>query len=338
MPLIPHSTYRPPPGLSGGHLQTILPHFIRPSTPIDYRRERIETPDEDVLDLDWADRPFERLAIVSYGMEGSPRRDYTQGMVRALHAAGWSALVWNYRGCGGTPNRKVHFYHGGLIEDLETVLHHAIAVRRPRAVALIGFSLGGNLTLSYLGRRARAIPPEVVAAAAVSAPVDVAGCAERLREPRNAFYTRRFIRLFRERIQAKMPHFPGVLSDAPFRTIRTLDDYDAAYTAPHFGFPSVPALYHFVSPRPHLPAITRPVLLINARNDPFLDASCFPVSEAEVSPWLHLETPASGGHLGFLTFPLRGRWWHEDRICGFLESFASSRCQNAGSWNSTHSG
>lgn len=211
------------------------------------------------------------VAILLHGMEGSPRRDYTQGIVRALHAAGWSVLVWNYRGCGGTPNQKAHFYHGGgLIDDLETVLLHAILVRRPRSVALVGFSLGGNLTLSYLGRRADAVPAEVVAVAAVSASVDVAGCADRLRDPPNAFYTRRFIRLFRERIQAKMPHFPGQLSDAPFRTIRTLDGYDAACAAPHFGFPSVPTLYRLVSRRPHLPAMTRPVLLINARNDPFL--------------------------------------------------------------------
>jgi predicted alpha/beta-fold hydrolase len=295
MPLVDASSYRPPFGLAGGHVQTLLPHFLRRLPAVPYRRERIETPDGDFLDLDWAEAGHGRLAAVSYGMEGSPHRDYTLGMVRALQAGGWDVLVWNYRGCGGEPNRKIHFYHGGLIEDLETTVRHAIAVARPREVALVGFSLGGNLTLSYLGRRAGALPAEVRVAVAISAPVDVSDCADRLREPGNRLYTRRFIRLFRERVRAKMPRFPGALSDAAFAHIRTLEDYDAAYTAPHFGFASVADLYRFVSPRPHLPRIRVPTLLLSARNDPFLGPPAMAAiwtDENKFSVWLKIEVLA----------------------------------------------
>lgn len=322
MPVLAGSSYRPPFGLGNGHAQTLLAHIIRRPPAVAYRRERIETPDGDFLDLDWASEGGDRLAVISYGMEGSSQGDYTRGMACALMEEGWSVLVWNFRGCSGEPNRKLHFYHGGLIEDLESVLAHARAARRPRALALVGFSLGGNLTLNYLGRRAGALPPELVGAVAISAPVEVQDCADQLRRRENRLYTQRFLRLFRNRARAKMRTQPGLISDAPFAHIRTLEDYDAAYTAPHFGFASVPDLYRFVSPRQHLPKIRVPTLLVSARNDPFLGGHSFPVEEARQNPALHLEMPGSGGHLGFITLPRSGRWWTEARTLEFLAPLA----------------
>ena len=319
MPLLADSTYRAPPGLGGGHTQTLLAHVLRRPPAVVYRRERIDTPDGDFLDLDWHAGGRERLAIISYGMEGSSQGDYVRSLVHALAGAGWDALVWNYRGCGGEPNRKVHFYHGGLIEALEVVLRHALAAGRYRRAMLAGFSLGGNLTLNYLGRRGDAVPAQVTHAVAVSAPVDVTDCARQLRRPANRLYVRRFLRLFRERVRAKMKRMPGAIDDTPFRNIHTLDDYDAAYTAPHFGFPDVPALYQFVSPCRHLSAIRRPTLILNARNDPFLGPGCFPIEQADRHPWLSLEMPGSGGHLGFLAWPVRDARWLDRRILQFVQ-------------------
>ena len=111
---------------------------------------------------------------------------------------------------------------------------------------------------------------------------------------------------------------PGQISDAAFASIRTIDDYDAAYTAPHFGFASVAELYRFVSPRPHLPGIRVPTLLISAHNDPFLGPRCFPEAEARENPALFLERPDSGGHLGFITRPATARGWVEQRALDFL--------------------
>lgn len=315
MPVLP-STYRAPWGLRDGHRQTVLGAF-RPAPALRYRRERIETPDGDFLDLDWAaDSAVRPLVILSFGMEGHAQRPYVRGMAAAFRAAGWDALVWHYRSTSGEPNRKLHFYHSGLTEDLETVLAHARA-RGYARLFLVGFSLGGNLTLNYLGRRGPEAYPAVTGAAVFSVPCEVMDCAIRLREPENQLYTRRFLESFREKIRTKMPLWPGQISDEDYETIRTLEDYDARYTAPHFGFPDVPTFYHAVSSRYVLDRIARPTLLVNALDDPFLGPLCFPTEAAQANPRLFLETPAHGGHQGFLRGPFH-RWnWGEERAVEF---------------------
>lgn len=314
MPLIAHSGYRAPFHLLNGHVQTIWNAFRR-APAIAYRRERIETPDGDFLDLDWAGEDLARpLVIVCYGMESDARSPYIRGIVAALLAAGFAAVVWNYRGCSGEPNRKIHFYHGGLVEDLHTVVLHAIA-RGWTDLRLAGFSLGGNLLLNYLGRRGDAVPAEVRCGAAFSSPTDVADCARHLKRGMNRFYERLFLRSFREKIRAKMKHHPGRLDDDGYDRLASLEDYDERYTVPHFGFENVPVFYRAVSSRFVLDGIRRPTLLVTALDDPFMGPVCIPFEEAKLSAFLHLETPAHGGHLGFLE---RGGSWMERRLVDWL--------------------
>lgn len=315
MPLLP-STYRAPWWLRDGHRQTVLGAF-RPAPAVTYRRQRIDTPDGDFLDLDGLlTEPARPLAVISFGMEGHAQRPYVRGMAAAFRAAGWDVLVWHYRSTSGEPNRKLHFYHSGLVEDLETVLAH-VRILGYRRVFLVGFSLGGNLTLNYLGRRGPAVDATVLGAAVFSTPCEVMDCALRLRAPENQLYTQRFLESFREKIRGKMPHWPGRLSDDGYETIRTLEDYDARYTVPHFGFADVPTFYRTVSSRYVLDRITTPTLLVNAQNDPFLGPACFPTAEAASNPHLFLETPTHGGHLGFLRGPFH-RWnWCEERAVQF---------------------
>lgn len=318
MPLLP-STYRAPWGLRDGHRQTVLGAF-RPAPALRYQRERLETPDGDFLDLDWLAAGTPRpLVVISFGMEGHAQRPYVRGMAAAFRAAGWDALVWHYRSTSGEPNRKLHFYHSGLVEDLELVLQHA----RQRGYArlfLVGFSLGGNLTLNYLGRRGAAVPTDVQGAAVFSVPCEVTDCALRLREPQNQIYTRRFLESFREKIREKMPHWPGQISDVGYESIRTLEDYDARYTAPHFGYPDVPTFYRAVSSRYVLATIARPTLMVNAKDDPFMGPLCYPVEAAEANPRLSLEMPDHGGHQGFLRGPWH-RWnWCEERAVQFANT------------------
>jgi hypothetical protein len=339
MPVLASSTYRAPWLLRNGHAQTLLAPFWRNVPAPGYRRERLELADGDFLDLDWAARSAVddaagrgRLAIISYGMEGNAERGYVAGMVRALHGAGWDALVWNYRSCGGEPNRKVHFYHGGLIGDLQAVVQHALRGGY-RELALIGFSLGGNLTLNYLGRGSAEVPDAVRCAVAISAPVDVEDCARVMRRADNRLYVHRFLKSFRERIRRKMRAMPGKISDTPFAQIRTLEDYDERYTAPHFGFQSVPDFYRFVSSRYWLHRVAVPTLIVNARNDPFMGPDCFPVEEARLNPRVHLEMPASGGHLGFLGARRQGMNWVEARALAFLaEGLAQPLDRLGGLW------
>lgn len=321
MPVISTSTYRAPFGFANAHVQSILPRLIRRQESPTWRRDRIETDDGDDLDLDWSTSARSTLAVISYGMEGSPRGDYTVGMARALLDAGRDVLVWNYRGCGGEPNRKIHFYHGGLTGDLHRVITHAADAGGYGSVELVGFSLGGNLVLNYLGHRGSDVPNVVKRAVAISAPVDVADCARALKRPGGGLYVRRFLRFFRSKIRAKAARGAGI-SDEGFDDIRTLEDYDARYTVPHFGLGTWQNFYRFVSSRHVLRYIRVPTLIINAKDDPFLGPDCFPESAASENPSLFLETPEHGGHLGFLTWPINRSSWLEKRAITFLEEAA----------------
>ena len=314
MPLIPESTYRAPLHLRNGHIQTVWNAF-RSAPAVSYRRERIETLDGDFLDLDWADetRPGP-LVILSYGMESEATSPYVRGIVRALNGAGYATLVWNYRGCSGEPNRKVHFYHGGFVEDLHTVIRYAIA-RGRTDLRLAGFSLGGNLLLNLLGRAGEEAPEAVRQAAVFSSPTDVADCARQLKRGVNRFYERLFLRSFRTKIRAKMAAQPGRIDDHGYERIASLEEYDARYTVPHFGYPDVPTFYRAVSSRFVLGGVRRPTLIVAALDDPFMGPSCIPFEEARQNPLLWLETPARGGHLGFLQ---SGGSWMESRLIQWL--------------------
>src|SRR5437868_14040180 len=161
MPLVPNSTYRCSRLLSNGHLQTLMPSLLRRVSLSAYRRERIETPDGDFLDLDWAKNGSQRVAVLAHGLEGDSKRHYMLGMVNALVKRGWDAVAWNARGCSGEPNRLLRFTHSGATEDLQTVLSHILSTCDYSQIALIGFSLGGNLVLKYLGERGHGLEPRI---------------------------------------------------------------------------------------------------------------------------------------------------------------------------------
>lgn len=321
MPVLENSTYRAPLFLRDRHAQTILASF-RPAPRVAWRREQIETPDGDFLELDWLpERDGAPLAVLTCGMESTSQSAYIRSTADVLHRAGLNVLAWNFRGCGGLPNRKVHFYHGAFTADLDAVVRHAIA-RGHGDIRLAGFSLGGGLTLNYLGREPGAVPTQVSRAISFSAPTDVTDCAQQLHRFPNTIYAQHFLRGFREKIRAKMTVMPEHISDEGYEKLRTLEDYDARYTVQHFGFGSVEKMYRFVSSRPHIANIRVPTLIVAALDDPFIGPDAFPVAEARANPNVTLETPAHGGHLGFLTsfaqlFAARPGWM-ERRVAEFL--------------------
>ncbi len=281
MPVVFESTYKPPFGFSNGHIQTIFPQ-LRKVHGVQYTRERIETPDEDFLDLDWAIKGSNRLAILSHGLEGNTQRQYVLGMIRALHRRGWDALAWNYRGCSGEPNRLLRWYHSGDTGDLDTVIEHAAAHRRYSEIVLIGFSLGGNITLKYLGERSEAASKRISKAVALSVPCELKSSAIRLAKYANTLYMKRFLRSIHEKILEKAQRMPNAIDAAGFERIRTFTELDNRYTAPIHGFRDADDYFQRSSARQFLPGIRIPTLLINARNDPFLAEESFPFDEAKV--------------------------------------------------------
>jgi hypothetical protein len=278
--------------------------------------ERLELADGDFLRLDWVRAAGrERVAILSHGLEGNSNNSCIRGMAAALAEAGWDALAWNFRGCGGEPNRLPRFYHSGETGDLTAVIERAAA--EYRKIALIGFSLGGNVTLKYLGE---ARPhPAVIAGVGISVPIDLAASAGVL-DGRwmNRIYLRRFMRSLVGKVEAKARMFPDELDVSGARGIRTFAEFDGRYTAPLHGFQDERDYWARCSARQFLAGITAPTLLLNARNDPFLARECFPFAEAEGNATLFLEAPESGGHVGFLDLVRGVEPWTERRVVEFL--------------------
>ena len=324
MPLVSRSTYKAPPLFQSADLQTIFPSLFRKVKGVHYRRERINTPDGDFLDLDWSETGAHRLAIISHGLEGNSERSYVLGMARAFNRRGWDALAWNMRGCSGEPNRLLRSYHSGATEDLGAVIAHVQENSpRYRALALVGFSLGGNVTLKYLGERGKAVSPLIVGAVAFSVPCDLASGARQMATWRNRIYMSRFIRLLHDKIRAKMALIPGRITDDGYDQVKTFYDFDDRYTAPLHGFKNAEDYWRRCSSKQFLPAVTVPTLMVSAEDDPFLGPECYPVTEASHHAKVYLEIPSWGGHVGFVSFNEKGEYWSEARAASFLGDLVS---------------
>ena len=304
---------------SNGHVQTILPALLRRGPDIAYVRERICTPDNDFLDLDWSVSGNARLAVVLHGLEGSSTRSYIRGMVRALNDRNWDCLAMNFRGCSGEPNLQPGMYHSGLTEDLDTVLRHALADGKYSSAVLVGFSMGGNQVLKYMGEAPDRVPPEVAAACAVSVPCDLEGAAHVLARPVNIIYMEYFLKTLREKVRRKAEIFPELIDVSDLDSVRSFADFDERFTAPLHGFSGAVDYWQKSSCRRFLSGVDRPALILNAADDPFLSPSCFPVREAQGNGLLTLEVPPTGGHCGFLSIPRDGLGFLERRVVDFFE-------------------
>jgi uncharacterized protein len=316
MPLIP-STYCAPIGLRGGHRATIYPTLFRQLGEPEVHRERLELPDGDFMDLDWSPRQQNRLAIIGHGLEGESSAKYIRGMSLALRKRAWDTLAWNCRGCSGEPNRLLRSYHSGVSDDLGHVVDHAIS-KDYQEVALIGFSLGGNILLKYLGEQGASLHPEVKAGVAFSVPCDLSSSSLRLGEWDNKIYMARFMDGLKNKVIQKNKVFPGKLDLSGIEKIKTFAEFDDRFTAPLNGFTDARDYWTRASSKPHLHKITVPALMVQALDDPFLPSACFPRKIAEKSRHLSLETPPHGGHVGFVS---RGQeYWSETRCAEFLST------------------
>ncbi len=322
MPLLQDSSYRAPSWLPGGHLQTIHPALFRRVALVTGYHERLELPDGDFLDLAWSGKNGKKLAILSHGLEASMETEYIQGMARALLHRGWDILAWNFRGCGREPNRLLRMYHSGATEDLHSVIRHAISSHPAQSIHLIGFSLGGNLTLKLLGENPRHLPSHIHAAVAVSVPCDLACSSAQLAQFSNRIYMERFLIAMRAKIRVKKRRFPDQLDLTGLNRIRTFRQFDDRYTAPIHGFRDAADYWKKNSCRPFLSAIRIPTLLVNAANDPFLGPACHPRTEAASSRHFHFEIPDTGGHVGFPTTWNNPENWIEKRAADFLSANA----------------
>jgi hypothetical protein len=319
MPLLSKSNYQAPFYLQNGHIQTIYPSLFRKFDTNFYQRERLNTDDDDFLDIDWSKTGSDKLAIISHGLEGNSHRHYVVGMVKILNRNGWDALAWNYRSCSGEINRQLRFYHNGSIDDLECVIQHAIKTTSCKKIVLIGFSMGGNLTLIYLGEKGSQIDSKIERSVLFSVPCDLKATTQELAKFTNKLYMKQFLITLHQKIKAKMELLPERINDDDYHLIKNFKDYDDRYTAPLHGFKNAEDYWHKCSGSRFISKIRIPTLIVNARNDPFLANSCYPTQEASNSKYVYLEIPQSGGHVGFIQFNNGNNYWSEERTIEFLK-------------------
>lgn len=319
MPLVA-SDYRAPWWLPGGHAQTIAPAKLLPVPRVDYRRERLDTPDGDFIDLDFAQPepgdPAAPLLALFHGLEGSSQSHYARSIARHFADRGWRVVIVHFRGCSGEPNRRHRAYHSGDSDEADWILRRLHGHWPQAPLRAVGVSLGGNVLAKWLGERGEDAR-FVRAAASIGSPLDLAAGGAALGRGFNRLvYTRMFLATLVPKTLAKIERHPGVADVEAVRRARDLYEYDNAYTAPVHGFRDADDYWTRASGKPWLARVRVPHWVLNARNDPFVPAASLPRPD-EVSGSVVLEQPATGGHIGF-ALDLRGRSYLPARLERFF--------------------
>ena len=314
--------FRPARWLPGAHAQSVAGRLLRRPGGMTLRRERVELPDGDFLDLDFTPSAQDAAPVVLllHGLEGSSRRGYAFNAYRELEQRGMGVVGLNFRGCSGEPNRLPRSYHSGDTGDLRFVLDH-LRDRFPSSpFGLVGFSLGGNVLLKFLGEQGDDLAAGMRAAVAISVPFDLAACADALAAtPMGRFYTRHFIKALTAKLEAKSGVLDGHVDRTRAREARTFRAFDDAVTAPLHGFADAADYYMKSSSMHYLEGIRVPTLLLQAEDDPFLPPDALPRARIASNPWLLPAFTRHGGHVGFIEGPpWRRRYWVEEQAARFL--------------------
>jgi len=319
MPLLTSDFYPSLP-FRNGHFNTMYrPLFMKETC--SYVRTRIFTWDADFIDLDFSKVNSDTLAILIHGLEGSSDSKYMISTTNELNSHGIDTVAFNLRGCSGEDNLLLGTYHSGKTEDVHFVVNHILAHYDYEKILLIGFSLGGNLTLKYMGEYADRISPKIKGAVATSVPIDIASSERQMNKIKNKLYIEQFLKTIRLKVLEKSHKFPDFQLDKEllFKAKR-FKHLEHLYTVPVFGFDSPEDYWQKASSKPYLSKINKPTLLINAADDSFLAKECFPIEEAINSDMFFLEITKYGGHVGFIsTFKQLENRWLEKRISRFIK-------------------
>lgn len=324
--------FKPAWWLPGPHAQTLWASLLRHAPRLQRQRERLWLADGDFLDLDWygphqADTP---LVLIAHGLTGSSQSHYVVGLQRALADQGWASVALNWRGCSGEANLLPRGYHSGVSEDLAAVISHLQACRPLAPLYAVGYSLGGNVLLKYLGEQGEQCPLQ--AAVAVSVPFRLDHCAERIGMGFSRLYQAHFMRALGNYVQDKRrqfhargahEHLATLEALGPSHGMRSFWEFDQRFTAPLHGYADAADYYRRASSRFYLARIARPCLMIQAADDPFVFPHSLPAPD-ELAAHSQLELHAQGGHVGFIEGSLRQPGFYlERRIPQWLHQQAS---------------
>ncbi|WP_130734620.1 YheT family hydrolase [Flavobacterium sp. J27] len=298
MPVIATSSYNNHVSFlyKNSHIATIYAGKFKKFPAPQYTREVLELEDGDFLAVDYHLKTNTKAIILCHGLEGNSQRTYMNSCATYFLNKGFSVFAWNNRSCSGSMNRLPRLYHHATIEDLDAVIQFALT--KVEKVYLIGYSMGGAQTLNYFGR-VKNISDRVMAGVAVSVPIEIKSSAESLKKGFNQVYMKNFMFDLTKKLKYKAKQFPDLMDWSKIKNIDGFDYLDDHFTAPLHGFIDKEDYYFKVSPARSLTNIQKPVLIINALDDPFLGEDCYPNSFAEKSNYVYLETPKYGGHCAF---------------------------------------
>ncbi len=307
---IPSKKYR------HSHYSTFIPSLFGREPDVDYKRKRVATPDGDFLDLDYASHGHPRVAILCHGLEGSSRSVYVLLQAEYLLTKGWDVLAINFRGCSGENNRHLQMYNSGETRDIAYVTKEHTGDYDE--VALIGFSLGGNLVLKYAGQHPESVDDRVSSIVAISTPLDLDDASKHLLKWDNYLYQAFFLKSLVSKIIIKKKQFPDEVSLKHLRKCYNLYQFDEYYTAPIWGYESAKDYYDSNASIQWLHKVRIPSLIINAQNDPFLGPQCYPSELADSLEHINLVTPKYGGHVGF-AYSRNDRSWMLEKVTDFID-------------------
>lgn len=314
--------FQPSWWLPGGHGQTLWPVLTR-RVRLEARSERLELPDGDFVRLDWTgtDGP---IVVVLPGLQGDLESAYVRGLLRACGMRGWRGVLLNYRGRGEI-NRLPQSYHCGMTCDLHHLVQHLNQQEPETAIAVVGYSVGANICLKWLGEcglRGESLP--VVAAVGVSAPFHLGGVVKKIERGFSRIYQWNLLRSLRRDVARKIETLGGELgiTRQDLRRLNTFFKFDDRISAPLHGFDGAEDYYARTRSDVLLKHVQVPTLIVNARNDPLVPTHLIP-HQRDVSDKITLEITDSGGHLGFVSgrWPWSPRYWIDSRVIDFLSSF-----------------
>jgi predicted alpha/beta-fold hydrolase len=300
--------------LGNRHLQTILANIIHPAFPV-VTKQRLELEDGDFIDLLWSETRATRTLLILHGLEGSIHSAYAKRMLNYCNQHQIAAVFMHFRGCSGEPNRRLRGYHSGETNDLRCVIEH-LKANGVNDIALLGYSLGGNATLKYMGETKT--DPIVRCATAVSVPLRLDICADTMDSGFAKIYQHTLLNRLIKKMYLKRHFMNEHERSFPDPTnMKNFRQFDDQFTAPIHNFENAQDYYQKSSARQFLKGINKPTLILHSRDDPFMTSEVLP-DDDELSESVTLELSNRGGHVGFIGGALWPKPWLEKRIHRFL--------------------
>lgn len=314
------SSFKPAWWLSNRHLQTMAAKILRRKQTVAVINETVELPDGDFVDLAWTEdpnlHPLKPIVYVLHGLEGSINSHYAKGMMGAIKAKGWIGLLMHFRGCSGRPNRQGPSYHSGDTWDIHYCTEYLKDRFVNRPLAILGFSLGGNVLTNYLAEDPN---NPFCCAAVICAPLHLASCSTQIDQGFSKVYQKYLVDMLKDSTAEKIKlTLISHIELTELKQIKTLYEFDQKVTAPINGFESAEDYYEKASGLYRLDKITKPTLVIHAMDDPFLCHKY--LNTIPENNLIDFEVSDHGGHVGFIsgTNPLKPQYWLEHRVLNYI--------------------